>query len=285
MKKALILIFSQTGSTRKICEKIALGLKKDNWQVDFVKIEPNVKVNTADYDIIGIGTPTYFFNPPVIVQDFIKKLSLSSRHCFFTCVTYGTLVGNCANRIRKELIRKRAKDLGLFKAYGADYWLGYLRLGYLFSPNSPTPEELEEAERFGTLISERYKANDAKPELKDPPVSTIYKIESLFVHPFLIKNFYYKTFYTTNKCNSCGKCIAECPTQNLVANGEGKPHWRSNCLFCLSCETNCPQEAIRSALDWNTFTPFMKYNIKSATKKGIPYNKIKHMNGKIEVLN
>ena len=27
-----------------------------------------------NYDIIGIGSPTYFFRPPFIVMDFVKNL-------------------------------------------------------------------------------------------------------------------------------------------------------------------------------------------------------------------
>jgi len=74
MNKVLIATFSQTGSTKKTAEQITIGLRTANLDVTHFEITRDAIPDLKEYDIIGIGTPTYFFRPPFIVKDFIKNL-------------------------------------------------------------------------------------------------------------------------------------------------------------------------------------------------------------------
>ena len=74
MTKVLIATFSQNGSTKKIADQIAQGLVSSNCVVTQISITENQVPDLKEYDIIGIGTPTYFFRPPFIIMDFVRNL-------------------------------------------------------------------------------------------------------------------------------------------------------------------------------------------------------------------
>ena len=74
MVKVLIATFTQTGSTKKVANLIAKGLLSSNWEITHFNISGNDLPNLDEYDVVGIGTPTYFFRPPFIVKDLMKGL-------------------------------------------------------------------------------------------------------------------------------------------------------------------------------------------------------------------
>jgi len=93
---------------------------------------PLLEINS--YDMIGIGSPTYIYRPPFSVIEFIKNLPNLDGLPFFTFVLYGTTPGRTGNVLRNLLTIKEAKEIGYAKFKGADYFVGYLQRGYLFSP-------------------------------------------------------------------------------------------------------------------------------------------------------
>lgn len=152
MAKVLIATFSQYGSTGKVSEQITKSLRSSNWEVDHFSIGSDSVPDLKEYDVIGIGSPTYFFRPPFIVKDFVKSLKDLHQISSFVFFLHGTHQGNCGNWIRKQLKTKGAKDLGYFLSYGPDYWMGYLKRGYMFSPDSPSEKEFSSADEFGRTV-------------------------------------------------------------------------------------------------------------------------------------
>ena len=52
-----------------------------------------------------------------------------------------------------------------------------------------------------------------------------------------------KNFNVLNNCNSCDKCINECPRKN-IKRIDNSLKWNSNCELCFGCMVRCPQKAI-----------------------------------------
>jgi flavodoxin len=73
-KNVLIAEFSQTGSTIKVGDQIAIGLQSSGYEVSFHTINGTTLPDLNDVDIIGIGTPVYAFRPPFLVMDFVNSL-------------------------------------------------------------------------------------------------------------------------------------------------------------------------------------------------------------------
>lgn len=279
MAKVLIATFSQTGSTRKVADQIAKGLLYSNWEITHFNISDNDLPDIDEYDIVGIGTPTYFFRPPFIVKDFIQNLNGLENKSFFVFILHGTHQGDCGNWIRRKLKAKGSKDLGYLSSFGKDYWLGYIKRGVMFSPDSPTEAELSSAEEFGKRIVTRFTDPDPDVEPFDPPTPIMYGIERMLVARPYAKFMYSKTFRADSNCDNCGICIKKCPVNNITEMKNGKLKWHSKCILCASCELSCPKDAIHSAFDWMIFAPFMTYNISRSKNKKIPYVNVKHKKG------
>lgn len=49
----------------------------------------------------------------------------------------------------------------------------------------------------------------------------------------------------TKKCESCGKCISECPAGAIVFDKNNKAEIRSSCIGCAHCIATCPSGAIK----------------------------------------
>lgn len=284
MKKVLIATFSQTGSTKKIADQLAKGLNASEFEVTHFKISKNHSPDPDEYDIIGIGTPVYFFRPPFIVQDFIRKIKNLKNKSSFVFITYGTHLGNCGNWIRRKLKKKGSTDLGYFKSFGADYWLGYIKRGVMFSPDSPTEKEFSSATEFGKNIAERYANKNPDVEPFDPTTPFIYQFERMLVARPSVKYMYSKTFKADSNCDLCGICIAKCPVHNITETKNGKLKWGSECLLCGTCELSCPKDAITSILDSMIFAPTMIQNIKLSKKKQIPWAKVEHSGGETRLV-
>lgn len=282
MTKVLIATFSQTGSTKRIADQIAKGLISSNCEVTHFSISEsnNDTPDLKDFDIVGIGSPTYFFRPPFIVDDFIKNLNGLENKASFVFILHGTNQGDCGNKIRRELKNKGTKDLGYYRSFGADFWIGYIKRGTLFSPNSPNEQDLLAAENFGKTIAKRFNDKNIHIEDKDPATPFMYGMERLFVARPLAKFMYSKTFRANKNCDNCGICVKKCPVDNISENNKGKLKWESKCLLCATCELSCPKDAIHSALDWMIFTPFMLYNISNSKNKNIPFMNVTHAKGK-----
>lgn len=58
--------------------------------------------------------------------------------------------------------------------------------------------------------------------------------------------FLSKTFVANYKCDNCGLCIKDCPT-NSIKLVENRPYWKLSCESCMRCLNRCPKNAIEAA--------------------------------------
>jgi flavodoxin/Pyruvate/2-oxoacid:ferredoxin oxidoreductase delta subunit len=281
MSKILMVYFSQGGTTAQIAELIAIGLKASCHEVDLCNLKDGPPQSLDGYDLLGIGTPAYYFRPSFNIMDYVKSLPHLDGLPAFVFVLYGTYLGETGNDIRHALSMKGAKEIGYFKSLGADFYQAYLKEGYLFSAIHPTANELTEAKEFGINIDriiggEKY----IHPEF-DPPPSIMYRLERFFMNEWLVTEVYSRLFsINRKKCTRCHLCMSQCPAENITTSKAGHPVWNRHCLFCLSCEMHCPQEAITSIISWPIFHPVIRYNVSHASQDTeLDYVKVKHIQG------
>jgi flavodoxin/ferredoxin len=284
MPKALIARFSQTGTTSRVADQIAGGIRSAGWSagwsVDVCDISAASARDIGGYDVVGVGTPVYGFRPPFLIQDYVRSLPDLSGKGSFVFVLYGINRGACGNWMRARLEEKGSRDLGYLTCRGADYFVGYIRRGYLFSPDSPTEDDLAAAEQFGARVVKRYDGRADAVEEHDPPTHLMYWLERFLMNRFFVQTMYSKMFRASTDCVSCRVCVNACPTHNITKDKNGRPKWHSNCLFCGTCELKCPKDAIRSAYDWSIIAPFMSYNINKALHESTPYAQVEHSGGR-----
>lgn len=283
MKRALIIYFSQGGTNRSVADIIGKSLRKAGYQVDLWNLKDDPPPDPREYELLGIGSPVYYYRAPFNVTDFVNSLPSLSGLSAFVFVVHGAYRGNTGNTIRRTLRLKGAKEVGYFYCYGADYFLGYLKEGCLLSPDHPSEEELESAGVFGHDIAARLEGASYEPPDDDPEVQMIYRLERFLANRVLVKNFYSRSFRVNATCRpECDLCIRQCPVQNIHRGANGKLVWGRKCLLCLSCEMNCPEDAITSPVSWPVFRPFMIYNTRHALQdSALDSTKVIHKRGQI----
>jgi flavodoxin/NAD-dependent dihydropyrimidine dehydrogenase PreA subunit len=276
----LIAYFSQTGSTRKIADRIKASFVSSGHEVTLYRIGIDETPEIMAYDVVGVGTPTHFFRVPFNVVDFIQSLPPLAGKSTFVLNTFGTHPGRTAGELYKLMEEAGGRSVGHFACKGADYWLGYVTRGYLFAPESPTEEELDAAHEFGLDIHQQLDSGQPAPPVEIEPTPFMYTLERFLVNRHLVKVFYSRLFRSSRKrCTGCGTCVKWCPTGNIHLEN-GRPKWGSDCLLCMACEMRCPEDAITSGIDWPVFAPFMNHNIGQAVKKGVPFQRVRHARGK-----
>jgi flavodoxin/ferredoxin len=286
MSKSLIVYFSQGGTTARTAQSIAAGLRTAGYQVDLCHLIDEQPPALDSYDLLGIGMPVYAFRPPFVLSDYVEGLPHLAGLPAFTFVLYGTLRGDAGTAMRRLLDRKGVREVGYFCCRGDDLFLGYLKQGYLFSPDHPTAEELDRAEAFGREVAAVAAGQAYARPVDDAPPAAMYRLERFAINRWLVEQVYSRLFrLDKDKCTACGLCVEECPTGNITQNQEGQPVWGRNCLFCLYCEMNCPEEAITSPMSWPLFLPFYKYNISRASRNpSLDHVRVKHSQGRTQRL-
>lgn len=281
MAKVLLLYFSQTGSTQKLCEIVAAELSTAGHTVTTADIGDSLEADNESFDVIGIGSPTFFYRLPSNVSDFIRRLPPLTGKDAFYLLSYGTAIGGAERQLYRLLKRKGARIKGFEASSGRDYWYGYIQRGILFAPNGPRKDEVERMKEFAGALSARLGTRDAVAVPERRKLGIIHRLERFAVNRVLINFVYSLFFHAKDKlCTGCGRCVRECPVQNIYMDGS-KPSWGRNCLFCLRCAVICPEEAVRSPMDWSVFAPFMHYNIWYAKRRGVPFDNITFTGGNI----
>jgi len=286
MSRSLIVYFSQGGTTARVTESIATGLCATGYQVDLCNMKDERPPDLGGYDLLGIGLPVYYYRPPFTVMDYVNSLPDLDGLPAFVFVLHGTYRGDAGSAIRHALARKGAQEVGYFHCRGADYFLGYLNEGYLFSPDHPTVEELAQSEAFGRQVAAHLAGKQyARPE-DDRPPSMVYRLERFLTNRWLIKQMYSRLFRVdADKCTACGLCTKLCPTGNITENKGGRPVWGRDCLLCLTCEIKCPQDAITSPVSWLLFRPFMIYNVRHASRDpSLDHVRVIHSRGRTQLI-
>lgn len=286
MKKALIVYFSQGGTTKKIATEIANGLSDAGYKADLYSITDDSSPNVNDYNLIGIGSPVYVFRPPFNVLEYVKSLPALNGLPFFVFMLHGTHPGTAGNILRKRMEQKGGREVGYSRFKGADFYVGYIQRGVLFSPDNPVSDELERARQFGQESAKFAAGGKYEKPPADPLPPAVYSFERMLtIKPLL--NYFYSFFYKadSSKCNSCGLCVKLCPQNNIRLDKDVMPRWGRNCIFCGYCEMKCPEDAVTTPVDWATFAPLMQYNIylskKDPTINHIP---VVHRKGKTKRL-
>ncbi len=281
MKKALVVYFSQGGTNMSVADAISTGLRAAGYQINLWNLKDGQPPAPGDFDLLGIGSPTYYFRPPFNVMDYVNSLPDLAGLPAFVFVVNGSHRGNTGNKIRRALTLKGSREVGYFHCHGASYFLGYLKVGYLFSADHPTAEDLARAETFGRDVADRLAGvHYAKPE-SDPPGAILYRIERFAFNRMLVKHIYSRLFKTSAKCSpDCDICIKQCPVKNITRGKNGQLLRGRDCLLCLSCEKNCPEDAITSLSTGPLFRPVMLLNTYLGSRdQSLDYSRVVHRKG------
>jgi flavodoxin/ferredoxin len=258
--KTLIIHFSQTGFTRKVAEQIRHGIEEAGARCEFQTLGEVKPESLAQYDLVGLGCPVFFYNAPFNVRDFMQGLpELAGKQWFVFC-THGSVMGNTLIFMAEALTEKGIRVVGYHDTY-ADGTIPFYPYPTL-TTGHPDALEYEEARAFGREIVERSRRIAAgEPGLipapgQENPEWT--RQAETFTLEFL-KRVMPPMHIDEDKCIQCLECVEACPVDGIDPEAD-PPRIQDPCIYCFYCAKICPELAI--VADWDQVVPIVPQNYK-----------------------
>jgi ferredoxin/flavodoxin len=239
-----IYYFSGTGNSLAVARDIAERL---NAKLIPIASVMDHKTISSEADGIGVVFPIYDFKPPLIVENFIRKLkNIDSTYLFAVC-TYGitpsrsllylskviqSCGGNLSGGFSVSMPHNGIGSRALTSAQHermVENWKS--KLEELFEyVHTGKKGKIESSSLFFTLFQPKF----------------IRMVPSLlkFLRQVLLKGSKSLAFTSSTACDGCRICERICPVNNIeiVRN---RPVWSDHCTSCFACLHWCPKEAIR----------------------------------------
>lgn len=228
--------FSGTGNSLAAARRIA-SILGDADLVAITALTGQEKIEAPD-GRVGIICPVYDMGIPVIVGEFLTRLSVSSSTYLFAILTYGGTGASALHLINARLREHTGRELDA----------GFLvPMPGNFPPLHvpPTGKKVEQilgsAEDTLHSIGEQIKQGaSVRPGFS--PLSSLlqWMIYDRFAKGVRCSD---ENFTVDASCTSCGICVSVCPVANITL-AEGKPVWHHHCELCCGCLNFCPVQAI-----------------------------------------
>lgn len=232
----MILYFSPTGNSEYIAKRIS-SVTNDNCINLFEKIKNNDFRAMHSEKPFVIVSPTYGWQLPHILRDWICNTDFSGNRDIYFVMTCGGDIGNSAKYIKKICKDKNMNDKGCAEIIMPE--------NYIAMFDAPEREQaiaiIDKAEPITDKIANHILKNENLEEKKTGLADSLKSsIVNAVYYPVFLHS---KKFTVSDACISCGKCEKLCVLNNIkLVNG--KPQWNDSCTHCMACICSCPAEAI-----------------------------------------
>lgn len=232
----MILYFSGTGNSAFVANQIGKQLSDDVLNL-FDKIRNHDYTPLTSDKPWVVVTPTYAWQIPEIVYDWLLKTRLKGNRKIYFVMTCGDSIGAACLELKKLCKNKSLLYRGCAKIVMPENYIALFDAPSVKSTKKIIKDALPSIfEAANTISSDK--------AIKDQPVHSVGQFLSGPVNRGF-NRFYVKSdkFFVKDSCISCGKCEEVCPLENISIY-EGKPIWGKDCTHCMACICNCPKEAI-----------------------------------------
>jgi formate hydrogenlyase subunit 6/NADH:ubiquinone oxidoreductase subunit I len=215
--------------------------------------------NLLDYDLVGIGSPVFYYKEPFNVRDFIEAMpDLNGQHWFVFC-THGNVIGNFFPSITQRLKKRGVVVMGFHHSYANITVPFYFKPSY--TSGHPDSYDLEQAQAFGRKIADRSPKITCKNSALIPepgPVSSEEWIQdSHRLTEKVLDQVLPKLNIDADTCIQCRECQENCPVQGIDIDVD-PPRIQNPCIYCWGCVNVCPTLSIKA--DWSALVAMAPAN-------------------------
>ena len=238
MKKVCIFVFSGTGITKYVVDKMKSEFEKHQVYVDVFCIE-NFQAQDflyTQYDSVGIAYPVHSFNAPEIMVKFARRLPRVNNMDTFIISTAGG--SSSLSFASSDLLIKTIEKKGFSVYYEKQFIM----------PSNFIVKDSED------MVKDKIdRVNIEIPKAVYEIINRVsHKVKSKFITKiiaFLGRAEWYgvkcvKFFYADASCNHCGICVEKCPNHNITMK-EDHVIFKRKCGLCMRCLYLCPRQSIR----------------------------------------
>ncbi|MCC8095897.1 MAG: EFR1 family ferrodoxin [Tannerellaceae bacterium] len=186
--------------------------------------------------------PVHSWGPPVIVRQFIERLSFAGYQGqkIYSVCTCGDDCGYTTEILEHSLKKKGYSLAGSFSVTMPNNYI-------LFPGFDVDPEEVASQKRTvaaGRVAEIVTAIREGKKNTELYTRGTVPFLKSRVIRPFFVTFALGKNdFYATDACISCGLCEKVCPTKTIRIRKD-RPVWNHTCIQCSACIHRCPVRAI-----------------------------------------
>ncbi len=262
-KTALAIYYSQTGHTKMYARLIAKIWEKEGLKADVKEYRTVDPAALSGYDLIMVGTPVYYYDAPVNVLEWLKKIPKIPGTAVSSFVSFGGPEGNqhnAANNMLELLAERGGVPVGIdyfmnMSSFPPPKWDTGGTIGHRHLPNDKTYDRVR---KFGLQCLANIR-NDKKVAVSGKADAR--EMLTWFPVAGATKLYYRNHKIDKEKCINCGTCEKVCPVGAISPDfAEVK---RDKCVFCFGCFNNCPTQAVTMTAGGTqlyNFPEFLKRN-------------------------
>jgi flavodoxin/ferredoxin len=151
--KAAIVYYSATGSTAKVAKAICKGLRQ-TMSCDLLKIKKADPKKMAQYDLIGLGGPIWYYRDTANLKLFVQRMpEMEGKPAFLFC-THGSEPIGFFDSLGQSVMKKKLAVIGWNDWYGSVFHVLHMPKPYL-TDGHPDAIDLAQAEAFGGEMADR----------------------------------------------------------------------------------------------------------------------------------
>lgn len=239
----MIFYFSGTGNSLWVAKKLA-ELQDD--QILFIPKLMEEKRGPFSFTLkkdekLGFVFPVYAWAPPKIVSEFINNLVITNRneHYTYSVCTCGDHAGLTMNVLSANLQKREIKLNSGFSVFMPNNYVIDYDLDSKELENKKLVQANQRVEDISNLISN-----------KTENIFDCYSGSFPWFRTYIFNPYFNrfclgtKKFHVKSNCISCGLCVKNCPTKNILLKNK-YPSWGKDCTKCMACIHRCPVGAIQ----------------------------------------
>ncbi len=151
--KAAIVYYSATGSTFKVAKAICKGLSQ-TMSCDLLKIKKADPKKMAEYDVIGLGGPIWYFRETANLKLFVQRMPVMEGKPVFLFCSHGSDPIGFFDSLGQSVVKKKMTIIGWNDWYGSVFHVLHMPKPYL-TDGHPDSIDLAQAEAFGGEMADR----------------------------------------------------------------------------------------------------------------------------------
>lgn len=188
-------------------------------------------------EAVGIVSPVYAVEMPMMVKDFLVKAKIRTRYFFFI-YTYGMGYAEAFAHVRQACDAVQLKLSYINAIRMVDNYLPGFEMQHQID-TLPQKDVNGQIQQVCQDISQR-KETEVKVSLKTKAQMNLYK--KMLADRILTRDTA-KDYIVNDSCIHCGICAKVCPADNITVT-EDQVIFADRCEVCYACLHNCPQNAL-----------------------------------------